>query len=91
MLKDLIENQIYNLQYNGSLTKICPSFHSTICTEEKPKALDVKAAIKHHNQIPKNQEKVENWNQPSSTIQTLFLIPTPCWDTQERIAITNKP
>ena len=56
----MIEIKDAKHEYNGFLTKIYPSFHSTTYAEAKPKIIHVQAAVKPHNQIPKNQEKVEN-------------------------------
>ena len=43
------------------------------------------------NQILKTSRKVQNCNQSSRRIQSLFLIQTPCLSLQEPVAIKNKP
>ena len=43
--KDLIKIKYCKHEYNGFLTKICPSFHSTIYAKANPKAFHVKKLL----------------------------------------------
>ena len=78
MQKYLIGNQRCKTLFHGFLDKRFNLIHSNTNTEANPKALDVQTVVKHHNQIPKNQEQSQNCSLTSRPSQGDLRIQTRC-------------